>query len=145
MLLDRRQANVWIKVGVLLIEILENFNEIGLKLQQFLCHDNKINLNTSSTKWRPSCRGLNVLTQSVVTMAFRFNEIPIKIRLSKHSCLFLLCDTLHSDKTEYDKLHPVYCDKHTHTHTYNMVCMQSLIVDIQPHDMCTTILFETNF
>ena len=57
----RRQAIIWTNAGILLIESIgTNFSEIliGIKIFSFT----KMGLKMSSAKWRPFCRGLNVLT-----------------------------------------------------------------------------------
>ena len=57
----RRQAIIWNKAGLLLIEPLgTNFSEISIGIQTFSFK--KMHLNMSSAKWRPFCLGLNVLT-----------------------------------------------------------------------------------
>ena len=59
----RRQAIIWISVGVLLIGPLgTNFSEIFIEIQAFSFA--KMHLKTSSGKWPPSCLDLNVLTIS---------------------------------------------------------------------------------
>ena len=58
---ERRQANIWLNAGLLLIEPLgTNFSEISIGIQTFSFK--KMHLNMSSAKWRPFCLGLNVLT-----------------------------------------------------------------------------------
>ena len=57
----RRQAIIWTNAGILLIGPLgTNFSEIliGIQTSSF----KKMHLKMSSGKWRPSCLGLNVLT-----------------------------------------------------------------------------------
>ena len=57
----RRQAIIWTNAGILLIGPLgTNFREILIKIYKFSFK--KMHLKTSSGKWRPSCLGLNVLT-----------------------------------------------------------------------------------
>ena len=57
-----RQAIIWNNAGILSIWPLgTNFNEILMEIQTFLCK--KMNLKMSSAKWRPSCLGLNVVTE----------------------------------------------------------------------------------
>ena len=56
----RRQAIAWTNVGILLIGPLgTNFSEFLIGIQTFSFK--KMHLNMSSAKWRPFCRGLNVL------------------------------------------------------------------------------------
>ena len=56
----RRQAIIWINVGILLIWPLgTNFSEILIGIQTFSFK--KMYLKTPSAKWRPFCLGLNVL------------------------------------------------------------------------------------
>ena len=57
----RRQAIIWTNAGILLIGPLgTNIGEILIKIWTFSF--NKMHLKMSSGKWRPSCLGLNVLT-----------------------------------------------------------------------------------
>ena len=57
----RRQAIIWTNAGILLIGTLgTNFSEILSKIHTFSFK--KMHLKTLSTKWWPSCLGLNVLT-----------------------------------------------------------------------------------
>ena len=59
----RRQAIIWTKAGILLIGPLEtNFSEILIEIHTFAFK--KMQLKTSSGKWRPFCLGLNVLSKS---------------------------------------------------------------------------------
>ena len=56
----RRQAITWTNVGILLIGPLgTNFSEISIEIHTFAFK--QIHLKMSSGKWRPFCRGLNVL------------------------------------------------------------------------------------
>ena len=58
---DRRQAIIWTKAGILLIEHLgTKFSEISIGIQIFSFK--KMRLKMSSAKWRPFCLGLNVLS-----------------------------------------------------------------------------------
>ena len=62
----QRQAIFWTNAGILLIEPLgTNFSEIWIKIYTFSLE--KMHLKMSSTKWRPSCLGLNVLSSSSMT------------------------------------------------------------------------------
>ena len=55
------QAIIWTNAGILLIGPLgTNFNETSIEIHTFSFK--KIHLKLSSGKWRPFCRGLNVLT-----------------------------------------------------------------------------------
>ena len=57
----RRQAIIWTNAGILLIRPLgTNFSEILIATETFSFK--KMHLKISSTKWRPFCLGLNVLT-----------------------------------------------------------------------------------
>ena len=57
----RRQAITWTNVGILLIgPLATNFSEMFIEIHTFSFK--KIHLKMSSGKWRPFCRGLNVLT-----------------------------------------------------------------------------------
>ena len=59
----RRQAIIWTIAGILLIGPLEtNFSEILIGIQTFSFK--KMHLKMSSAKWRPSCLGLNVLSNN---------------------------------------------------------------------------------
>ena len=59
---ERRQANIWINDGILLIGTLgTNFSEILSKIHTFSLK--KMHLKTSSAKRRPYCLGLNVLSR----------------------------------------------------------------------------------
>ena len=56
----RRQAIIWTNAGILLIGPLgTNISEIVIEIQIFSFR--KMHLKMSSPKWRPFCRGLNVL------------------------------------------------------------------------------------
>ena len=56
----RHQAIIWTNAGLLLIRTLgTNFSEILIKILTFSFK--KRRLKVSSAKWRPFCRGLNVL------------------------------------------------------------------------------------
>ena len=56
----RHQAIIWTNAGILLIGILgTNFREILILIRIFSLK--KMDLKLSSAKWRPFCRGLNVL------------------------------------------------------------------------------------
>ena len=60
---DRHQAIIWTNAGILLIGPLgTNFSEILIEILTYSFK--KIRLNVSSVKWRPFCRGLNVLEKS---------------------------------------------------------------------------------
>ena len=60
---DWCQAIIWTKAGILLSGPWEtNFNEILIKIQQFLF--NKMHLKMSSGKWQPFCLSLNVLNHT---------------------------------------------------------------------------------
>ena len=57
----RRQAIIWTNAGILSIGPWRtNFSEILIGIQAFSFR--KMHLKMSSTKWRPFCLGLNVLT-----------------------------------------------------------------------------------
>ena len=59
---DRRQAIIWTNAGILLIGTLgTNFSGILIEIHTFPFK--KMHLKMSSGKWRPSCLGLDVLTQ----------------------------------------------------------------------------------
>ena len=59
---SRRQAIIWTNAGILLIGPLGiNASENLIKIYSFSFK--KMDLKMSSGKWRPSCRGLNVLSQ----------------------------------------------------------------------------------
>ena len=67
----RRQAIIWTNVVILLIEPLgTNFSEILIAIHIFSWQ--KMHLNMSSAKWRPSCLGLDVLCSLLVS----FHGIP---------------------------------------------------------------------
>ena len=60
----RRQAIIWTNAGILLFQNLgTNFSEISIKIHTFSFKI--MHLKMSSGKWRPSCLGLNVLTNNV--------------------------------------------------------------------------------
>ena len=71
----RRQAIIWTNAGILLIGPLRtNFIEILIGIQTFSFK--KMHLKLSSGKCRPSCLGLNVLTQcSAIKMCSIFSII----------------------------------------------------------------------
>ena len=57
----RRQAIIWTNAGILLIVTIgTNFSEILIECHSFSFK--KMHMKMSSGKWRPSCLGLNVLT-----------------------------------------------------------------------------------
>ena len=57
----RRQAIIWTNAGILLIWPLRtNFSEILIAIETFSFK--KMHLKISSTKWRPFCLGLNMLS-----------------------------------------------------------------------------------
>ena len=59
---DRCQAIIWTNAGLLSIEPLQTyFSENLIKIQPFSLK--KMHMKMSSAKWRPSCLGLNALTQ----------------------------------------------------------------------------------
>ena len=61
----RRQSIIWTNAGILSIGPLgTNFIEISIGIQTFSF--NKMHLKMSSGKWRPSCLGLNVLSQTML-------------------------------------------------------------------------------
>ena len=58
----RHQAIIWTNAGILLIGTLgTHFSEILIEIRPFSFK--KMHLKMSSAKWRPSCFGLNVLSQ----------------------------------------------------------------------------------
>ena len=62
----RRQAIIWTNAGILLIQTLEtNFSEILREIHTFSFK--KMHLKMSSGKCRPSCLGLNALTDTEST------------------------------------------------------------------------------
>ena len=64
----RRQAIIRTNAGILLIGPLgTNFSEILLEIHGFSFK--KMHLKMPSRKWRPFCLGLNVLTESPVTLS----------------------------------------------------------------------------
>ena len=72
----RRQAIIWTNAGILLIGLLgTNFSEILIKIYTFSFK--KMHLKMSFGKWRPSCLGLNVLTQWWVNQFLLVKEINI--------------------------------------------------------------------
>ena len=61
----RRQPIIWTNAGILLIGPWgTNFSEILIGIQAFSFK--KMHLKMSSAKWRLFCRGLNVLTNSII-------------------------------------------------------------------------------
>ena len=61
---SRRQAIIWTNTGILLIPPLgTNFSEIVIAIHIFSFK--KMHLKMASAKWRPFCRGFNVLTHTV--------------------------------------------------------------------------------
>ena len=64
----RRQAIIWTNARLLLIGPLgTNFSEILIAIDTFSFK--KMHLKTLSAKWRPSCLGLNVLTDMKLTVS----------------------------------------------------------------------------
>ena len=60
----RHQANMWTDAGILLIgPLVTNFSEILIAIYTFSFM--KMHLKMSSAKWRPFCRGLNVLMELI--------------------------------------------------------------------------------
>ena len=71
----RRQAIIWTNAGILLIEPLgTNFNEILIEFHTFSFK--KMHLKLSSGKCRPSCLGLNVLTEKWRPITFTHAYTP---------------------------------------------------------------------
>ena len=73
-----RQAIIWTNDGILLIRTFRtNFSEIVSEIHTFSLK--KMHFKMSSGKWRPSCRGLNVLKigypQMKSTVAWFSNEL----------------------------------------------------------------------
>ena len=67
---ERRQAIIWTNTGILLIGPLgTNFSEIFIEIHTFSLK--KIRLKMSSSKWRPFCLGLNVLTKKIRLATFK--------------------------------------------------------------------------
>ena len=64
---DRHQAIIWANAGILLIGPLgTNFSEILTGIQIFSFK--KMHLQMSSAKWRPFCLGLNVLSDTILSL-----------------------------------------------------------------------------
>ena len=75
----RHQAIIWANVGKLLIGPLRtNLSEILIGIQAFSFR--KMHFKMSSAKWRPFCRGINVLIQ-----VLNINEMVQKRRYSLRS------------------------------------------------------------
>ena len=76
----RRQAIIWNNVGILSIRTLgTNFSEIVSEIHAFSFK--KMHLKMSSAKWRPFCRGLNVLTNNYlrdVVAILKYVKITMK-------------------------------------------------------------------
>ena len=71
----RRQAIISTNAGMLLIGPLgTNFSEILIKIHTFSFK--KMHLKLSAAKWRPSCLGLNVLTQKHTMQWGDWSYIP---------------------------------------------------------------------
>ena len=72
----RRQAIIQTNAGMLLIEPLgTNFNEISIEIHIFSVK--KMHFKMSSGKWRPSCLGLNVLKDKMVShLSYFYNGTP---------------------------------------------------------------------
>ena len=65
----RHQAIIWTSAGILLNGPLgTNFSEISIRIQSLSFKE--MHLKMSSGKWRPFCRGLNVLTLTEVYPLF---------------------------------------------------------------------------
>ena len=63
---DRRQAIIWTNAGILLIRTQgTNFSDFLREIRAFSFK--KMHLKMSSGKWRPSCLGLNVRTNTTLT------------------------------------------------------------------------------
>ena len=71
-----RQAIIWTKAGILLIGPPgTNFSEILIEIH--IISFNKIQLKTSSGKWQPSCLGLNVLKNEVLTVYIDLASVSV--------------------------------------------------------------------
>ena len=73
---ERRQAIIWINVGILIIgPVGTNFNEflIVIHISSF----NKMHLKMPSAKWRPFCLGLNVSIQKMSPV--QWTACPAKV------------------------------------------------------------------
>ena len=69
---DRRQAIIQTNAGILLIwNSGKNFSEIWSKILTISFQ--KMHLNMSSAKWRPFCRGLNVLSSNLKLQKSKLN------------------------------------------------------------------------
>ena len=74
----RRQAIIWTNAGILLSGSLgTNFSEISIKMLTFSF--TKMRLKVSSAKWRPSCLGLNVLTDKNVDFSCWIFKIYVSL------------------------------------------------------------------
>ena len=63
----RRQAFLWTNTGLLAIGPLwTHFSEFSIKIQRFSLQ--KMHVQISSAKWRPTCLGLNVLKYNCVLL-----------------------------------------------------------------------------
>ena len=66
---SRRQAIIWTNAGILLIwPLWTNFSEILIGIQAF--SSQKMHLEMSSAKWRPSCLGLSMLNETTGIVAY---------------------------------------------------------------------------
>ena len=86
----RRQAIIWTNAGILLIGPWgTNFSELLIGIQTFSVK--KMHLKMSSAKWRPFCRGLNVLIAvaiytTIETWQFLMQLQRIPIWSTTHIC-----------------------------------------------------------
>ena len=76
----RRQAIIWINVGILSIGPLQtNFSEILIEI--YTLSFKKMHLKMSSGKWRPFWLGLNVLMWLSFVAPFSFIELTVRTSL----------------------------------------------------------------
>ena len=80
---DRRQAIIWTNAGILLIRPLgTNFSGILIEIHTFSFK--KMHLKMSSTKRRPFCLGLNVLSVRIVMSSLHHDMLVLWFRRRVH-------------------------------------------------------------
>ena len=75
---DRRQAIIWTKAGILLIENLET-NFSGIVIENHTFSFKKMHFKMSSRKWRPFWLGLNVLNMHIMQFV-RCSKVVLSMR-----------------------------------------------------------------
>ena len=97
---DRRQAIIWTNAGILLIGTLgTNFGEFFIEIRTFSFK--KMGLKVSSAKWRPSCLGLNVISNYIPPCSDSGHQCPCNnlYKLCNHNVYIGIIIFPHIDNT----------------------------------------------